>query len=50
MLKNIINLLQGNLSTDEIERWGHEYVRHLAGEVVSAFNDLTEETGWFTAV
>merc|ERR550519_285675 len=36
--------MMGNLSTEEIERWGHEYVRHLAGEVVSAFNDLTEET------
>jgi len=35
--------MQGNLSTDEIERWGHEYVRHLAGEVVQEFNDLGED-------
>ena len=26
--------LKGNASTEEIELWGHEYVRHLAGEVV----------------
>merc|ERR1719315_737835 len=35
--------LQGKLSTEEIELWGHEYVRHLAGEVVQEYNNLTEE-------
>ena len=27
--------LLGNTNTEEIELWGHEYVRHLAGEVVN---------------
>jgi len=31
--------LMGNMKTEEIELWGHEYVRHLAGEVVSQFQD-----------
>ena len=35
--------LLGNTSTEEIELWGHEYVRHLAGEVVNQYNALTEE-------
>merc|ERR1719495_1047277 len=35
--------LKGKLSTEDIELWGHEYVRHLAGEVVQEFNSLTEE-------
>eukprot|EP00092_Neocalanus_flemingeri_P016482 GFUD01017835.1.p1 GENE.GFUD01017835.1~~GFUD01017835.1.p1 ORF type:complete len:916 (-),score=272.31 GFUD01017835.1:78-2825(-) len=35
--------LMGNGSTEEIELWGHEYVRHLAGEVVNEYNALTEE-------
>jgi len=35
--------LKGNLSTEEIERWGHEYVRHLAGEVVQEYNDLADD-------
>jgi len=35
--------LLGNTSTEEIELWGHEYVRHLAGEVVTEYNALTED-------
>jgi len=35
--------LLGNQTTEEIELWGHEYVRHLAGEVVQEFNGATEE-------
>jgi len=35
--------LKGNLSTEEIELWGHEYVRHLAGEVVQEYNSLTAD-------
>ena len=30
--------LLGNTSTEEIELWGHEYVRHLSGEVVNEYN------------
>ena len=33
----------GNTDTQEIELWGHEYVRHLAGEVVNEYNNLNEE-------
>jgi len=36
--------LEGNTSTEEIELWGHEYVRHLAGEVVNEYNAVEEET------
>jgi hypothetical protein len=36
------SVLKGNLSTEEIELWGHEYVRHLAGEVVQEFNSLPD--------
>lgn len=35
--------LLGNQTTEEIELWGHEYVRHLAGEVVQEFNGAVEE-------
>jgi len=35
--------LMGNQTTEEIELWGHEYVRHLAGEVVQEFNGAGEE-------
>ena len=35
--------LMGNQTTAEIELWGHEYVRHLAGEVVQEFNGAAEE-------
>jgi len=35
--------LLGNQTTEEIELWGHEYVRHLAGEVVQEFNGAAEE-------
>ena len=27
--------------------WGHEYVRHLAGEVVTEYNSLPEEAGTY---
>jgi len=30
--------LCGHQTTEEIELWGHEYVRHLAGEVVQEYN------------
>jgi len=36
--------LLGNTSTEEIELWGHEYVRHLSGEVVNEFNAVEEES------
>jgi len=36
--------LLGNQSTEEIELWGHEYVRHLAGEVVQDYNAAPEES------
>jgi len=39
----------GNTETQEIELWGHEYVRHLAGEVVIEFNNLSEEDADFEA-
>jgi 26S proteasome regulatory subunit N1 len=34
--------LLGDQSQENIEAWGHEYVRHLAGEIVTAWNDLPE--------
>merc|ERR1719469_1320257 len=34
---------RGNTTTEEIEAWGHEYVRHLAGEIVGEYNDLSED-------
>jgi len=36
--------LLGNQTTEEIELWGHEYVRHLAGEVVTEYSQLAEDT------
>ena len=41
--------LVGNNSTEEIELWGHEYVRHLSGEVVTEFNNLSEEAEQYEA-
>ena len=38
--------LLGNQTTDEIELWGHEYVRHLAGEVVQEFNGGGHTARW----
>ncbi len=42
-------VFKGNLSTEEIELWGHEYVRHLAGEVVQEFNSLPDSAESGTA-
>merc|ERR1719187_720592 len=41
--------LLGNNSTEEIELWGHEYVRHLSGEVVTEYNNLSEEDEQYEA-
>jgi len=41
--------MMGNTSTEEIELWGHEYVRHLSGEVVNEYNNLSEEDADFEA-
>jgi hypothetical protein len=41
-MMSFFSMFQGNLSTEEIELWGHEYVRHLAGEVVQEFNSLPD--------
>merc|ERR1719445_1633851 len=41
--------LLGNTNTEEIELWGHEYVRHLAGEVVNEYNNLSEEDAAYEA-
>ena len=35
--------LLGNSDKGNIEAWGHEYIRHLAGEIVSEWNSI--ETG-----
>ena len=32
--------LLGNTSREEIDAWGHEYIRHLSGEIVSAWAEL----------
>jgi 26S proteasome regulatory subunit N1 len=40
--------LKGHLSTEELDLWGHEYVRHLSGEVVQEFNSLPEEAGSYS--
>ena len=45
-----LSFSQGKLSTEDIELWGHEYVRHLAGEVVQEFNSLTENEGEFMSM
>ena len=39
--------MMGNTSTEEIELWGHEYVRHLSGEVVNEYNNLDETEAQF---
>merc|ERR1711963_85909 len=39
--------MMGNTSTEEIELWGHEYVRHLSGEVVNEYNNLDETDAQF---
>jgi len=36
--------LKGDTSTENMDAWGHEYVRHLAGEIVAEWNDMTTET------
>ena len=36
--------LKGDTSTENMDAWGHEYVRHLAGEIVGEWNELTTET------
>merc|ERR1719435_482891 len=41
--------MMGNTTTAEIELWGHEYVRHLSGEVVNEYNNLSEEDAEFEA-
>jgi len=35
--------LLGDTSLEKLEAWGHEYVRHLAGEIVSEWHSLEEE-------
>jgi len=35
--------LKGNKSTEELDLWGHEYVRHLAGEIVQQYQELAAE-------
>merc|ERR1719431_1266971 len=42
--------LEGHKTTEEIELWGHEYVRHLAGEVVQEYNGTEEEATKATLV
>merc|ERR1719209_2204947 len=42
--------LEGHQTTEEIELWGHEYVRHLAGEVVQEYNGTEEEATKATLV
>lgn len=34
--------LLGDTSLESLEGWGHEYVRHLAGEIVTEWNNLDE--------
>jgi len=34
--------LLGDTSLENLEAWGHEYVRHLAGEIVAEWNALEE--------
>jgi len=36
--------LKGDTSTENMDAWGHEYVRHLAGEIVAEWTELTTET------
>ena len=35
--------LLGDTSLENLEAWGHEYVRHLAGEIVTDWHSLEEE-------
>ena len=35
--------LLGNTDRQNIEAWGHEYIRHLAGEIVSEWNAIDPE-------
>ena len=37
--------LRGNFDTKNIEAWGHEYIRHLSGEIVSVWGELDDEDG-----
>ncbi len=34
--------LKGNTDTENVEAWGHEYIRHLSGEIVTIWNELDE--------
>ena len=44
MVSNSRYKLKGDTSTENMDAWGHEYVRHLAGEIVAEWNDLTTES------
>ena len=35
--------LLGDTSLENLEAWGHEYVRHLAGEIVAEWNTIGDE-------
>lgn len=35
--------LLGDTTHESLEAWGHEYVRHLAGEIVSEWNEEPTE-------
>ncbi len=35
--------LLGDTSLENLEAWGHEYVRHLAGEIVAEWNAIGDE-------
>ena len=35
--------LQGNTDGENIDSWGHEYIRHLTGEIVVVWNELEVE-------
>ncbi len=37
--------LKGNFDTENIEAWGHEYIRHLSGEIVSVWGEMDDEEG-----
>ena len=34
--------LLGHTDRENIEAWGHEYIRHLSGEIVSEWNSIGE--------
>ena len=42
--------LLGDTSLVNLEAWGHEYVRHLAGEIVAEWNAIGDETPETAAV